>query len=137
MKPKKRQKLCSHCDGEVDLEVIVCPFCAADLREEKPERERRLYPSARILGDEGGISSPLYPEREEEKEEGSTAVLAPSQNTWMPIIFFTIGIQCVLFGLFTLLFSKSGSVVLSWNASFWFIYCLIGGPLLYFGYQKL
>ena len=40
MKPKKRQKLCHHCEGEVDLDVIVCPFCAADLREERRRTEK-------------------------------------------------------------------------------------------------
>ena len=43
MKPKKRQKMCYNCEGGVDLDVIVCPFCAADLRAEKPEQQASAY----------------------------------------------------------------------------------------------
>lgn len=62
MKPKKRQKLCCNCDGEIDLDVIVCPYCAADLREEKPE-QRIAPPMASVRPLTGGqqMSESLYP----------------------------------------------------------------------------
>ena len=31
MQPKKRMKMCSNCDGMVDLDVIICPYCGHDL----------------------------------------------------------------------------------------------------------
>lgn len=129
MKPKKRQKLCYHCEGEVDLDVIVCPFCAADLREERPElRISSPSTAARVFDEEEPL--PL--------EKGEMVVQPDrSDGSWLSIAFFTVGIQFFLFGLFTLLFSHHGAVVLQWSASYWFLYCLIGGPLLYFGYKKL
>ena len=31
MSVKKRMKLCSNCDGFVDLDVIICPYCGSDV----------------------------------------------------------------------------------------------------------
>ncbi|MBI3900975.1 MAG: hypothetical protein HY324_02350 [Chlamydiia bacterium] len=132
MKPKKRQKLCYHCEGEVDLDVIVCPFCAADLREERSE-SRSPPPSsvAKVFGEEEEMP-PLLEEKEEKEKESDL-----EGNPWLSISFFVVGVQLLLFGLFSFLFSHQGKVVLSWDASYWFLYCLIGGPLFYFGYKKL
>lgn len=133
MKPKKRQKLCYHCEGEVDLDVIVCPFCAADLREERPEFSFGSQAAvAKVLGDEEESHFPSDDKdhfaKEESKERGGGLLAS---------LFFTAGIQLLFFGLFSLLFSRENMIVLSWDASYWFLYCLIGGPLLYFGYRQL
>lgn len=61
MKPKKRQKLCYNCEGEVDLDVIVCPFCAADLREEKPELQRSAFSAAASSVKQLNTEHSLYP----------------------------------------------------------------------------
>ncbi|MDE3055619.1 MAG: hypothetical protein KGI80_02855 [Verrucomicrobiota bacterium] len=124
MKPKKRQKLCFHCEGEVDLDVIVCPFCAADLREERPASFRPPPPPI------SQVQTKVFPESSAEEQP-------QEENGWIPVVFFTAGLQLFLFGLFTLFFSEQGEVTLHWNAACWFFYCLIGGPLLYFGYKKL
>ena len=31
----QNHKLCFHCNAEVDVDVIVCPFCGVDLMHEK------------------------------------------------------------------------------------------------------
>lgn len=61
MKPKKRQKLCYNCEGEVDLDVIVCPFCAADLRAEKPELSRSSFSPAVTSVKQLHAENSLYP----------------------------------------------------------------------------
>ena len=150
MKPKKRQKLCHNCEGEIDLDVIVCPFCAADLREEKPEQRRApysasfmhtnaqtnqsLYPSARRVQQEPveesePIEQPL--EAAIEEEEGET------KNIFRPTIFFTLGVQLFLFGFLMLFFSHKGVVILKWDAHFWYGYVLASIPFLYFGYKSI
>lgn len=156
MKPKKRQKLCYHCEGEIDLDVIVCPFCAADLRVEKPEQMRSGYSS--FSGGEKTqnlqTSESLYPssfpsrletggeevlEREElpsasaEKQTSSDRL----SKVICPTILFTLGIQLFVLGMFILLFSHKGIVVLKWDGALWFFYVLAACPLLYFGYRSL
>jgi len=142
-KLKKRQKLCHNCEGEIDLDVIVCPFCAADLRKEKPEQGSFTYSGQRFVQDQQ-TSQSLYPAASPFKQPETEAV-APqafsqdeeSRNVIVPTILFTLGVQLALLGLLMLLFSHQGMVILRWNASWWFLYCLFGLPFLYFGYRSL
>ncbi len=39
MQPRKRMKMCASCDGMVDLDVIVCPYCGADFAKNNQESE--------------------------------------------------------------------------------------------------
>jgi hypothetical protein len=146
---KKRQKLCHNCEGEIDLDVIVCPFCAADLREEKPEQGRFANHFAQKLVQNEQTSQSLYPPSFPIKQpEPTPEAAAPlpqadaleeksSPNILGPTILFTLGVQLVLIGLLMLLFSHKGVVVLRWNASWWPLYCIAGAPFLYFGYRTL
>lgn len=153
MKPKKRQKLCHNCEGEIDLDVIVCPFCAADLREEKPEQRRPSYnPSFMHVNQQTNQS--LYPPAYSIKSAPEEAPLEPearepvvampaeevetvSKNIFAPVVIFTLGVQLFLFGFLMLLFSHKGVVVLTWNAHFWFWYVFSSIPFLYFGYKSI
>jgi hypothetical protein len=149
MKPKKRQKLCHNCEGEIDLDVIVCPFCAADLREEKPEQLRSLFnPSVKKLNEDISLKVPLYPGSQPPAQEAiespeevaaidTKEAEAKPQSFFRATIFFTLGVQLFLLGLLMLLFSHKGVLVLRWNSSFWFLYCLSGAPFIYFGYRAL
>ena len=152
MKPKKRQKLCYNCEGEIDLDVIVCPFCAADLRVEKPEQMKGSYnpfgPPPK--GQNAETSQSLYPppfvsKPEHEELAVTEAALEPEEkvssdrlsHVIRPTILFTLGIQLFLLGMFILLFSYKGVVLLKWDGRFWFFYVLASFPLLYFGYKSL
>ncbi len=146
-KLKKRQKLCHNCEGEIDLEVIVCPFCAADLREEKPEQGRISFGGPQRLGQEKfqseSVPPPSYIEPRAiaetllESPIEDPAPLPREQNFLTPTILFTLGVQLVLIGLLMLLFSHKGTIHLTWDASWWFVYCVIGFPFLYFGYRAI
>ncbi|MBS0624553.1 MAG: hypothetical protein JSS32_00710 [Verrucomicrobia bacterium] len=158
MKPKKRQKMCYNCEGEIDLDVIVCPFCAADLREEKPEQMRASYSPFNSTGKASNeTSNSLYPPPYPVKKE---AVVVPEaamieevmpeekpledasqqgnlSRVIRPTILFTLGIQLFLLGMFILLFSHKGIVLLKWDGTYWFFYVFASFPLLYFGYKSL
>lgn len=149
MKPKKRQKLCHNCEGEIDVDVIVCPFCAADLREEKPEQLHPPYNpslSNRNLNNQQTNQS-LYPssQRMMEDPEVPDEVVAvadegsgeKSKNIFAPIILFTLGVQLCIFGLLMLLFSHKGVITLKWDARLWFFYVFAAVPFLIFGYRAL
>lgn len=138
MKPKKRQKLCYNCEGEVDLDVIVCPFCAADLREEKPEMQRSSYVST--VKQLHAEPQP-YKIAEEPQENVVQTVAeedpAPTQSLFLPLALFTLGVQVFLLGLFLVLFSERGLLILKWDARLWFLYIFASIPLLIFGYRGL
>ncbi len=149
MKPKKRQKLCHNCEGGIDVDVIVCPFCAADLREERPEERSSSYlASMKESASKSQVSQSLYSseprkvQKEEVLEEEVAAVVATPEeakapSVFLPTILFTLGVQLFLFGLLVLLFSHKGVVVLKWDARFWFFYILMAFPFLIFGYRSL
>lgn len=128
MKPKKRQKLCYHCDGEVDVDVIVCPFCAADLREDASKKNFSLK--------EPVSQEPFLGESVLERE--TEAASTPKEGRlFLPTLCFTLGVQLCLLGLLMLLFSHKGKVLLQWDARFWFFYLGVSLPFLIFGYKKL
>jgi hypothetical protein len=149
MKPKKRQKMCGHCEGEVDLDVIVCPFCAADLREEKNEISKPIYnPTAALknLSTQASLYPPHYAPKaaapaaavaEEAAPATENAEEEPTQMIWGPVLLMTLGAQLLLFGLFMLFFSQNGQLVLKWDARLWFFYILASIPLLAFGYKAV
>jgi hypothetical protein len=146
MKPKKRQKLCHNCEGEIDIDVIVCPFCAADLREEKPEQRYSSYMSQGQEMNQKQTMQSLYPApfpateaapEEPVLEEAEKVAEAKGPGIFVPTILFTLGVQLCVFGLLMLLFSHKGVVMLKWDARFWFFYLFASIPFLVFGYKTL
>lgn len=71
---------------------------------------------------------PILGERQEEE--------AP-KSSLTPTLMLLGGLHFFLLGMMQLLFSKNGILRLEWNANLWFFYCLVGAPLLYFGYKKV
>lgn len=151
IKTKKRQKMCYNCEGEVDLDVIVCPFCAADLRAERPEQTKGAYsPSVHSLKQLNGEEILPPPSSHEERqkfdlaeEEPSLIAETPVQNStpWLkealPIGLLTFGGGLFLLGVLLVLFSEDGFLVLRWDASWWFIYAGIGALTLWGGYRQM
>lgn len=150
MKPKKRQKLCHNCEGEIDIDVIVCPFCAADLREEKPEQRYSSYvsqvqqinPRNPVQSLYPGSSDPIEEFHEDPvSEDAEVAAMSVEDEkragVFIPTILFTLGVQLCVFGLLMLLFSHKGVVILKWDARFWFFYLVASIPFLVFGYRSL
>lgn len=139
--------MCYNCEGEVDLDVIVCPFCAADLREEKPEQQRGPgAQSVKQIYNEQSLYPPPYskpveqvmpmesdPVLQHTVEEEST----PVKSTVSAVALITLGVQFFLFSLFLLFFHHNGALILKWDASLWFLYFFASIPLLIFGYRAL
>lgn len=135
--------MCYNCEGEVDLDVIVCPFCAADLREEKPEQQIPSYNPTATLKNLTTQQS-LYPSQkshhhEETSQEEERVIQAEEEpkNVFAPIILLALGSQLLLLGLFLLFFSSKGSFILKWDARFWYFYILASIPLLIFGAKAI
>lgn len=60
-----------------------------------------------------------------------------SKSSFWPTLFLIAGANVFILGLMQLFFSKNGILRLEWDANYWFFYCLLGAPLLYFGYRKI
>lgn len=141
--------MCYNCEGEIDLDVIVCPFCAADLREEKPEQLRPTYnPSVSLknLNTQQSLypphqgKAPLAEEEEALPQETAAVISEPEEekkNIWGPVLLLALGSQLLLFGILLLLFSHKGSLILKWDARIWYVYVGAAIPLLIFGYKSL
>jgi hypothetical protein len=138
-------KLCGNCDGMVDLEVIICPYCGGDVSEiaeefiEKEEQGRKqlslnetlssLYPppyEPKVFEEEA-----TYKKEEEEKYEEK------EKSFIFPFLIFSLGVNFSLFGLFLIFFSKNGELFLRWNTSFWFLYVILGVGLVFIGNRFL
>lgn len=138
--------MCYNCEGEIDLDVIVCPFCAADLREEKPEQQRTSYnPAASVknLNTQQSLYPPHYAPKEAPSQEAvALAEELPieseeAKNIFGPTILMTLGAQLLLFGVLMFLFSNKGVMILKWDARLWFFYIMAAIPLLIFGYRSV
>jgi hypothetical protein len=150
MKTKKRQKICYNCNAEVDLEVIVCPYCGTDMLEEfelKFESEDDL--DNRSLSAKQTIAS-LYPppyqmqnlnmentEEEEEKdiEEGEeTQSRLPSI---MPDIILAFSLNIVGLVLLLFFFSTDGEINLKINNKYLVLLFLFSIPAFLWSYKNL
>lgn len=131
MKQKKHQKLCHSCEGEVDLDVIFCPFCGADLLEERVEEP--------VTEQEEHFVPPYQPktfldeavEEQRSHEEGKKEQILPS------VILLSLGVWLFLFGFFLFIFGQEGKLTLNWSSRFWLLYITLSFPSLFFGYRFL
>lgn len=142
--------MCYNCEGEIDLDVIVCPFCAADLREEKPEQQRSSYNpavSVKNLTTQQSLYPPHYAPKAAPQSEEAAILEEPPQiapvekeeakNIFGPTVLMTLGTQLLLFGILMFLFSSKGVMILKWDARLWFLYIFASIPLLIFGYKSV
>ena len=138
--------------------MIVCPFCAADLRE--PQQKTSFSSTAHSvtqLHTEQSTEQSLYPppyskppqqpyfKAQEEavaleepppalaEEEGAGS----SKSPLFAIGLVSFGVQFLVLSLLMLFCSHQGVLLLKWNAHTWFLYFFASAPLLYFGYRAL
>ena len=159
MRTEEKKKLCSNCDGSIPREVAFCPYCGSVQSEDNEanlfsspysppysaqtslfNEEERKEPMARKSeykeADKKGAQQnfglsnalPNIPE-EQETEQVSGSIF------W-PTLFLCVGSNLLVLGFLQLFFSDNGFLRLEWNSSYWFIYCLISVPLLFFGFKK-
>ena len=146
MKVRDRQKICSHCEGRIAVEADTCLYCGMPLLDDsapgKTESQTSLdslypppYSSRAGMSSQPTDTTPDYmsgfqPEQEMvvEREEESAS--------FSPILLALLGSNLFILGLMQCFFSEDGFLRLEWNAQYWFVFCLISLPLLYFGLRK-
>ena len=100
------------------------------------QMSQSLYPSPYPIKNEK-IESPAVEEDpilpKEEGAEPKERIIA----TLVPILLFALGAMLALLGVFLLVFSHGGQVILKWDARFWLLYLFASVPFLVFGYRAI
>ncbi|MBF5059918.1 hypothetical protein [Candidatus Neptunochlamydia vexilliferae] len=100
----------------------------APFKEAAPEKEDPLFkPYDQMEFEE---APPIQNEEVEEE-------VVSRRGTILPLLFLMIGAHLFMLGALLLFCSKDGVVTLEWSSRLWFVYCLIGFPLIYFGRRLL
>ncbi len=155
IKPTDKYKVCTHCEGRIPVEVVICPYCATQVSDQDASNTSRMFspPKPSISSDNlAGLYNPpyassrLFSNPEEKKKSVETPPPASTENTLLqpaekseilPISLLVVGSNLMLFGLLQALLSKDGVLQLEWNSSFWYLYTLLAIPLLWFGIKSL
>jgi hypothetical protein len=152
MQQNQRTKMCPNCEGNVAIEVSICPYCGSSLFSKNENlANSKENENVKSLSYEETLAS-LYPppykpkvdssssfekEEEDKMNERRDEVEEFEKNNLLPTILFWIGVNILVFSLVLLFFSKDGFLYLKWNSSYWYLYSLISLPLLYFGFVGL
>ncbi len=67
----------------------------------------------------------------EEEESSST-----TKSALLPILMLSLGSNLFVLGILQFFFSSNGFLRLEWDASYWFVYCILSLPLLYLGIKR-
>lgn len=116
-------------------------FGVPDEREEtsyietEPQKEDSLFQPYEAEEQEKQEELPMIPEEGIKTFEETEEVTR--RGSILPLLFLMIGAHLFILGALLLFCSKNGVVTLEWSSRFWFLYCLISFPLLYFGGKLL
>lgn len=151
MEDKKRMKLCPNCNGQVDVDFEICPYCGEEFGAVKgalPE-ETKKSDAIQTLSPEETIGS-LYPPPYQPKSYQSAmkedtvkeeVIQKPKESEkrdfFVPILFFSMGLSFALMSFFLLLFSKNGEFLMKLDSRLWIAYAIVAAPFIFFGYRKL
>lgn len=95
-------------------------FVKAPLRKES-------HADKQLSGAVGTYGAPTSPTSESKREDA---------GSFMPLLFILVGANLFTLGLMQCFFSENGLLSLEWKSEYWFLYCLIAAPLIYFGLRK-
>jgi len=150
--------MCPNCEGNVALEVSICPYCGSSVFDTNDNLANQAHSDdIKSLSYEETLAS-LYPppykpsiidtsesyekeeedfSKKEEKDLKSKEDVKIKKSAFSSTILFWTGVNIFIFSLLLLCFSDNGVLYLKWNGSFWFLYTLLSLPLLYFGFKGL
>jgi hypothetical protein len=146
MAPKKnRRKACWNCDSEVDLDIMICPYCASDLSSSAGRRQEVATPQTMER-----IPQPVYrPIRTAEPPRGSMEPMDASDEAMVPdgtigsiktflltLLCFLMGSVAFLFALALMFLADGETLTLRWQAALWPLFLIIALPLLLLGYKS-
>jgi hypothetical protein len=162
MKTVDKEKMCLSCEGRIPLNAEKCSYCGAEQKNsyrapifqnqsledsltslytppyqgkrpqftktEEPQPLQSLEPMYKDVTEQPQMESMIGSTVKEEEEQKKSSL-------WPTALLFA-GANFLFLGLLQLLFSKNGVLRLEWNAHYWFLYCILSAPCLFFGYKK-
>jgi hypothetical protein len=159
---QKQERICSSCEGTISASSTFCPFCGTDFSFEKGDDNEDSFASQAIqemtnlsslykppyTPNQKGLGVPAYQENQvssydeatytyQQPSNSSTEQTARVEVGLWPLLFLSIGMNLLTIGLLLFFFSDKGKLILEWNSYYWFLYCLLGTPLLMFGWRLL
>lgn len=102
-------------------------------------RERFASPAPIEKTDHTTHSTTTTPDKIEE-EEVFDVTSAPDEmgnSDALSLLLLSLGVFLITLGLLLFFFAEEGSVTLQWNTNYWFLYCFLALPALYFGFRYL
>ncbi|MES2199988.1 MAG: hypothetical protein V4489_07455 [Chlamydiota bacterium] len=156
---KEKQRICAHCEGRISVEADTCLYCGMPLLSTsavaQPVQEavtstyappygqkssdymkiesefspKFKSPTQQREGPFGGLSIPAQEAVAVEENEGD-------RSGFIALFFALMGSGLLILGLMQGLFSDEGFLRLEWNCKYWFLFCLLSLPMLYFGIKK-
>ena len=156
MSLKDKVKMCPFCEGSVPFDAEDCRYCGASFIKGSSKVRTPYQTEDSLAGlydppyspdrssSRFGIASPQEREEEEEEEPLQEAKKAPLKqedpeegNKIGSILLLSIGGQLFTLAWLLFFFSDQGKVSLEWKSTYWPIYLVISGILLFQGWKKL
>lgn len=157
MKTVDKEKMCGNCDGRIPLNADRCSYCG--MEQTKISSRTPIFQNQSLEDSLASLYTPpyqgkrpqftevppaeplhqlepMYKEVTEKPQIQNEEEVETKSSLW-PTTFLLAGANFIFVGLMQLFFSKNGILRLEWNAHYWFLYCILGAPCLYFGYKKL
>jgi hypothetical protein len=163
MKTVDKEKMCGNCDGRIPLHAERCSYCG--MEQTKNASRTPIFQNQSLEDSLASLYTPPYqgkrPQFTQVPQEEPLQQLEPmykevteipkadpligatqneeeveTKSSLWPTVFLLAGANFIFVGLMQLFFSKNGVLRLEWNAHYWFLYCILGVPCLYFGYKK-
>lgn len=154
----ERTKMCQFCEGSIPIEAGDCPYCGqspienhegyvAQKGQTEPNLEDRYQPpyvpdkdiKLKASSPQTNVNDPFAAHKEEfarneqaEKKPERLEKPATKKET-LSILLLSIGAQLFAVGLLIVLFSTDGKLTLEWASRYWYVYCLLGLPMIFFG----
>lgn len=147
MTQKQKKRLCWNCEGSISQKDEVCPYCGVSVRplalgdtpapyiqeDEFEEDEEEAHPPYESEAEEGDPSST----KDHSLHISSEESLRDFKIITITIASLLAGMIFFFFGMILLLFAHDGILTISWNGTYWYLYLLIGIPLLIYGWKQL
>ncbi|MBS0629590.1 MAG: hypothetical protein JSS30_05120 [Verrucomicrobia bacterium] len=163
MKTTDKEKMCLSCEGRIPLNADKCSYCGA---EQKNAYRAPIFQNQSLEDSLASLYTPPYqgkrpqftkPQESQQDLLHNTQPLykeipenptmdplisadaqeeAPTKSSLWPTVLLFAGANFLFLGLMQLFFSKNGVLHLEWDAHYWFLYCIVAAPCLFFGYKK-
>lgn len=147
MRASAQKKMCWNCEGNVQLQDEVCPYCQTILDNfdqltlnTNLAHGTALYPPAYDQSKIIPATTFALPSTEQ-ADQDKQLLPRPHESSLLTMTIamalLMTGLLFSIFALVLLVFAHNGKLILAWNSTYWYIYALLAMPLLFFGWRAI